>query len=48
MLGLGCDLSPGLHHPDMTFNHESILTGIEILVRTVIHSFEKLERRNGK
>ena len=45
MLGLGCDLSPGLHHPDMTFNHDSILTGIEILVRTVIHSFEQLERR---
>lgn len=48
MLGLGCDLSPGLHHPDMTFNHASILTGIEILVRTVIHSFEELERRNRK
>ncbi|MEK4403772.1 M20 peptidase aminoacylase family protein [Sporosarcina sp. FSL K6-6792] len=45
MLGLGCDLSPGLHHPNMTFNHDSILTGIEILVRTVIHSFEQLERR---
>lgn len=45
MLGLGCDLSPGLHHPDMTFNHDSILTGIEILVRTVIHSFGQLERR---
>lgn len=44
MLGLGCDLSPGLHHPNMTFNHDSILTGIEILVRTVIHSFEQLER----
>ena len=45
MLGLGCDLSPGLHHPNMTFNHDSILTGIEILVRTVIHSFGQLERR---
>lgn len=44
MLGLGCDLAPGLHHPNMTFNQESILTGIEILVRTVIHSFEKLEQ----
>jgi len=45
MLGLGCDLSPGLHHPNMTFNHDSVLTGIEILVRTVIHSFGQLERR---
>ena len=45
MLGLGCDLSPGLHHPQMTFNRDSLLTGIEILVRTVIHSFEHLEQR---
>jgi amidohydrolase len=45
MLGLGCDLSPGLHHPQMTFNQDSLLTGIEILVRTVIHSFEHLEQR---
>ncbi|MEK5069872.1 M20 peptidase aminoacylase family protein [Sporosarcina sp. FSL K6-1508] len=45
MLGLGCDLTPGLHHPNMTFNQNSILTGIEILVRTVIHSFGQLERR---
>lgn len=45
MLGLGCDLAPGLHHPNMTFNHESILTGIEILARTVIHTFKKLEKR---
>ena len=45
MLGLGCDLSPGLHHPQMTFNRDSLLTGIEILVRTVIHSFEHLAQR---
>ncbi|QBP41925.1 M20 peptidase aminoacylase family protein [Paenisporosarcina antarctica] len=45
MLGLGCDLSPGLHHPEMTFNRDSLLTGIEILVRTVSHSFEHLEQR---
>ncbi|TQR21325.1 M20 peptidase aminoacylase family protein [Psychrobacillus vulpis] len=41
MLGLGCDLAPGLHHPDMTFNHESMLTGTEILARTVIGTFQK-------
>lgn len=45
MLGLGCDLSPGLHHPNMTFNHDSILTGIEILARTVKSTFEQLEKR---
>ena len=45
MLGLGCDLSPGLHHPKMTFNKESLLTGIEILARAVILSFERLEQK---
>lgn len=45
MLGLGCDLSPGLHHSHMTFNHDSILTGIEILARTVNRTFEHLEKR---
>ncbi|TWT05355.1 amidohydrolase [Planococcus sp. CPCC 101016] len=43
MLGLGCDLAPGLHHPAMTFNRDSLLTGIEILARTVQHTFEQLE-----
>ena len=43
MLGLGCDLTPGLHHPNMTFNHESIFTGIEILARTIMNTFPKKE-----
>ncbi|MFE4428950.1 M20 peptidase aminoacylase family protein [Peribacillus butanolivorans] len=41
MLGVGCDLEPGLHHPNMVFNHEAIFTGIEILTRVVIETFEK-------
>jgi amidohydrolase len=41
MLGLGCDLQPGLHHPNMTFNREALLNGIEILTRTVLHTFNK-------
>jgi amidohydrolase len=41
MLGLGCGLRPGLHHPQMTFERESILTGIEILANTVQNTFEK-------
>lgn len=45
MLGLGCGLSPGLHHPDMTFNQESIITGIEILARTVSNTFELFEEK---
>ncbi|WP_338753667.1 M20 peptidase aminoacylase family protein [Bacillus sp. FJAT-52991] len=43
MLGLGCDLQPGLHHPKMTFNEEAIYSGIEILVETIMSTFEQLE-----
>ena len=43
MLGLGCDLTPGLHHPSMTFNHDCLLTGIEILARTVIETYKKIK-----
>ena len=43
MLGLGCDLAPGLHHPKMTFNHESLMIGVEILVKTVLATFHHLE-----
>lgn len=35
MLGLGCGLKPGLHHPDMTFDHEALFTGISILTKAV-------------
>jgi amidohydrolase len=40
MLGLGCDLQPGLHHPQMTFRREDLLAGIEILARAVMETFE--------
>lgn len=43
MLGLGCDLRPGLHHPDMTFNREAIYSGVEILARAVMVTLEKEE-----
>lgn len=43
MLGLGCDLKPGLHHPNMTFNKEALFTGIQILTKTIIHTFDHLE-----
>ncbi|WEG12966.1 M20 peptidase aminoacylase family protein [Pullulanibacillus sp. KACC 23026] len=36
MLGLGCDLAPGLHHPNMTFNQEALFHGIEILTRATL------------
>ncbi|KMY53409.1 amidohydrolase [Bacillus sp. FJAT-27231] len=41
MLGLGCDLKPGLHHPDMTFQLEALYSGIEILTETIIQTFEQ-------
>jgi amidohydrolase len=31
-IGLGCDLEPGLHHPDMHFAKEALLDGVNILV----------------
>lgn len=33
--GLGCDLTPGLHHPDMKFNKKSLEQGKDILVYAV-------------
>ncbi|MDQ6598647.1 amidohydrolase [Bacillus salipaludis] len=41
MLGLGCDLAPGLHHPYMSFNRDALLNGIEILTRTVLATFKQ-------
>jgi len=41
MLGLGCDLKPGLHSPDMTFDHRAIITGIEILTLAVLKTLKK-------
>jgi amidohydrolase len=39
MVGLGCDLKPGLHHPDMEFEKDSLFNGIEILTEIVkLHS----------
>ena len=41
MLGLGCDLKPGLHNPYMTFDHGVITTGIEILTLAVLKTLKK-------
>ncbi|MBD8004540.1 M20 peptidase aminoacylase family protein [Bacillus norwichensis] len=35
MIGLGCDLKPGLHHPYMTFNREALFKGIDIITEVV-------------
>lgn len=41
MLGLGCGLTPGLHHPKMTFDREALIAGTEILTRAILATFEK-------
>lgn len=35
MLGIGADLSPGLHHPDMEFNHDALDIGARVLAETI-------------
>ncbi|WP_121639196.1 M20 peptidase aminoacylase family protein [Virgibacillus sp. Bac330] len=40
MLGLGCDLTPGLHHPQMTFNSDALINGVEILTEAVRQVYE--------
>jgi len=34
-IGLGCDLKPGLHHPEMSFKKEALLHGVSILTNIV-------------
>ncbi|MFC5589879.1 M20 peptidase aminoacylase family protein [Sporosarcina soli] len=41
MLGLGCDLAPGLHHPKMTFNTEALINGVDILFDAIIQTYEQ-------
>ncbi|MDX1807516.1 MAG: M20 peptidase aminoacylase family protein [Paenisporosarcina sp.] len=43
MLGLGCDLSPGLHHPKMKFNQECIHKGSNILAQVVLLTAEEVK-----
>jgi amidohydrolase len=44
MLGLGCDLKPGLHHPEMTFDRSALFTGVEILTDALLKTLTKYER----
>ena len=43
MLGLGCGLTPGLHHPHMTFNRDALLTGVEILTTAIESTLQSEE-----
>jgi amidohydrolase len=44
MLGLGCDLKPGLHHPNMEFDHSVLLEGTHILAKAILITLEKESR----
>lgn len=35
MIGIGADLQPGLHHPNMTFNREALQIGARVLAATL-------------
>ena len=42
MLGLGCGLTPGLHHPNMIFNRESMMDGVDILYNAILETYKNL------
>jgi len=41
MIGLGCDLNFGLHHPQMNFNLDALHYGTKILVQSVLIALEE-------
>lgn len=43
MLGLGCGVTPGLHHPQMTFNREQLAVGVEILTKTIMSTLAHIK-----
>src|SRR5699024_4801334 len=47
MIGLGCDLSPGLHHPNMTFNKEAIFQGIDILTEMIMSVYSSFPKKSS-
>ncbi|MDQ0214105.1 amidohydrolase [Oikeobacillus pervagus] len=40
MLGLGADLTPGLHHPNMIFDHRAIPIGVKILSTAILKGLQ--------
>lgn len=43
MLGIGCGVSPGLHHPEMTFNLKRIPVAVEIITRTLLLTLQQTQ-----
>lgn len=48
MLGLGCGVTPGLHHPLMTFNKEQLTVGVKIITAALKGALKQIERRDKK
>lgn len=44
MVGLGCALGPGLHHPKMTFDHSALMNGVHILYEAVLETYKRSEK----
>lgn len=42
MIGLGCDLKPGLHHPQMSFNTDALVYGTQILTQLLRNADDTL------
>jgi len=42
MIGLGCDLKPGLHHPQMSFNTDALIYGSQILTQLLLNADQEL------
>lgn len=45
MLALGADLTPGLHHPHMTFNKSCLIIGARILEEAVLRAFSSENKK---
>ena len=43
MLGLGCAVTPGLHHPNMTFNRARLIEGTEILAKVALLALKQVD-----
>lgn len=43
MIGLGADVSPGLHDPYMSFNHDSIELGVDILTEVCLETIKSIK-----
>ncbi|MBT2659151.1 amidohydrolase [Bacillus sp. ISL-18] len=41
MIGLGCGLTPGLHHPEMKFNLDALIYGTKILTQTLLTALQE-------